>query len=156
MTDQKHSSPVLMSRTVKNGAGMGVPFIDHWCHILRASRWKNIGTIINQYWIYKSSTSKTTSNYDIVLIEVIRYLLRLFNSIMASKPPKFRDLRIHTFLTKFCLLFFNSSKPVLSEKIFVDWPIRNLFSQQKVNTKRLTAHNSLKKRFKLIVFLVLH
>ena len=34
------------------------------------------------------------------------------------------------FLTKFCLLL------VLTEKFFVDWPIRNLFSQQKVNIKK--------------------
>ena len=48
------------------------------------------------------------------------------------------------FLTKFCLLFFNSSKPVLTEKNFVDWPIRDLFSPQKVNIKKLTADISLK------------
>ena len=54
---------------------------------------------------------------------------------MASKPPKFR------------LLFFNSSKPVLTENIFVDWPIRNLFSQQKVNIKKMTADISLKEIF---------
>ena len=31
--------------------------------------------------------------------------------------------------------FFNSSKPVLTEDIFVDWPIRSSFSQQKVTIK---------------------
>ena len=41
--------------------------------------------------------------------------------------------------------FFNSAKPVLNENIFVDWPIRNLFSQQKVNIKKMTADISLKK-----------
>ena len=32
---------------------------------------------------------------------------------------------------KFVYFFLNSSKPVLTEKIFVDWPIRNI--------KKLTA-----------------
>ena len=50
-------------------------------------------------------------------------------------------------LRNICLLFFNSSKPVLTENIFVDWPIRNLFSQQKVNIKKLTADISLKNLF---------
>ena len=37
--------------------------------------------------------------------------------------------------------FFNSSKPVITEKIFVDWPIRSLLSHQKVNMKKkLTAY----------------
>ena len=30
-----------------------------------------------------------------------------------------------------CLFFFNTSKPVLTENVCVDWPIRNSFSQQK-------------------------
>ena len=57
------------------------------------------------------------------------------------------------FFSKILLtFFFNSSKSVLTEKIFVDWPIRNLFSKQKVNIKKLTADISLKNIRKLLIF----
>ena len=46
------------------------------------------------------------------------------NSFAASKPLKFRDVGIFIF-TKICLLFSTLQKPVLSEKIFIDWTIRN-------------------------------
>ena len=55
-----------------------------------------------------------------------------YNLLVASKPPKFCDLRIF-FLKFFLLIFFNSSKLVLTGNFFVYWPIRNSFSQQKVN-----------------------
>ena len=36
--------------------------------------------------------------------------------------------------------FFFLWKPVITEEFFVDWPIRNLFLQQKVNRTKLTAN----------------
>ena len=45
---------------------------------------------------------------------------------MESEPSKFRG-NPNIFFNQFLfLLFFNSSKPVLTEKNFVAWPIRNL------------------------------
>ena len=38
---------------------------------------------------------------------------------------------------KFVYFFFNSSKPALTEKFFVELSIRNLFSQQKVKIKKV-------------------
>ena len=38
---------------------------------------------------------------------------------------------------KFVCLFSTPQNQFLSEKIFVDWPMRNLFSQQKVNKENL-------------------
>ena len=74
------------------------------------------------------------------------------NKFVASKPPKFNfvDHQIFFLTNFFFTFFFNSSKPVLTEKIYVDWPIRNLFSQQKVNLKKQTADISLKE------YLVIH
>ena len=40
---------------------------------------------------------------------------------------------------KFVYFFFNSSKPVLTQKYFVDRPIRYLFSQQKINVKKIDS-----------------
>ena len=40
---------------------------------------------------------------------------------------------------KFVYFFFNSSKPVLTEKFFGNWPMRNLFSQWKVNVKKIDS-----------------
>ena len=40
-----------------------------------------------------------------------------------------------------------SSKPVLNEKFFVDWPIRDLFSQQEVNIKKTDSWYLIKKIF---------
>ena len=48
------------------------------------------------------------------------------NSFVTSKPPKFCGSPNIFFNKILFTFFFNSSKPVLTEKIFVDWPIGNL------------------------------
>ena len=46
------------------------------------------------------------------------------NSLVASEPPKFRGSP-NNFFNQICLFFSNSSKPVLTEKFFVDWPAKS-------------------------------
>ena len=69
---------------------------------------------------------------------------------MGSEPPKYLVITKYIFNQILFTFFFNFSKSVLTEKFFVDWPIRNLFSQQKVSIKKLTADIWLKK------YLVIH
>ena len=55
----------------------------------------------------------------VIFYTIFQKKIRTNNSFVARKPPKFRYLLIF-FLMKFCLFFFNSSNPVLTEKFFVD------------------------------------
>ena len=67
----------------------------------------------------------------------LRFLLIHYKLIRGIRKSNFFWITKYYFSPNFVYFFFNSSKPVVIVKIFVDWPIRNLFSQQKEKTDRI-------------------
>ena len=53
------------------------------------------------------------------------------NMFAGSEPPKYLVITKYRLNQILFTFFFNSSKPVLTEKFFVDWPIRIYFLSKK-------------------------
>ena len=60
-------------------------------------------------------------------VKTSREVLNYITSVMGSELPKFRELPNITLFNQILFTFFNSSKPVLTEKFFDDWPMSYLF-----------------------------
>ena len=108
--------------------------------------------------IFKIQTSESLGKtckkvlYILYKLKQYSFFSNMMDFVTHSWHPNPQNFGDHQLLFKpnFLYFFFKSSKPVLTERIFVDWQIRKIFSMQKVNIKKMTADISLKKTYLVI------